>query len=808
MQCSSAGQRGWRLNGMTFAKRTEVPSDLLPNPVGKTLNFPIKLGWHQMVFSAFFRFLTQKREPPKQIAPTEIGADVPIKASDQDLLRRVSFAERIATILSELTLEEGRVFAVRGPWGAGKTSLKSLVIEQLASRKGSADWMDFNPWQWGDGEAIAKALFQQIADKIGGALSSRAGKRAAMFRRYGSTLTGSAGSVKKLGANAPLITLVLANASIVALATSIGWSLPEAATVARWLTGASIALPVVGWLLLYFGKDRWAEPLDKIRADLEASLRGSEKPLVIFVDDIDRLEPEQIRSLIRQIKVNANLPNIVFVLLFQPSIVERALDPIANGQGREFLKKIVQANFDLPAVSKSVVHSIMTKDLDRLMGTYAVAENGFEVVRWGNALVGAIQPYVENLRDARRYVSSVAIHLPLHTGRQVMEVNVVDFLVLEALRVFEPDLHSAIFRNRDLFLQSGRFRGDRADDDNRNQIIEQIASLDPQRQSHAEAVIKQLFPKTEWAFGGAHYGDEWLISWNSAKRVCTARYFPRYFELQTPQGEMSENEFSDLLNISGDGQLLSEAIKDLESRELLGSLATRLDDCVETLPTATASVLLPAMFEVAQKLVDRSATPFGSPWTSAWRAISWYIDRLPRDERGALTLAAFRSSKALSVAATIIHLNDPESQKEGSRIEPKLEKETVEEMKAEWVRQIRERAAIPDNLLEDSDLGSLLYRWRDYINNLEEPRNWVQDAVKTDETFVTLLKRLMTTGTSHTMGDFVSRRVDSIRLDTIEDFLGIDTAQRRLAALKRPTDELGRRAVDALAKALSGTAEY
>lgn len=127
-----------------------------------------------MFFTAFFHFLTGEREVPKHIGPTEIGADVPIKESDQDLLRRVSFAERIATILSELSLEEGRVFAVRGQWGSGKTSLKNLVIEQLGSRKGSAEWMDFNPWQWGDGEAIAKALFQQIADKIGGALSSKA----------------------------------------------------------------------------------------------------------------------------------------------------------------------------------------------------------------------------------------------------------------------------------------------------------------------------------------------------------------------------------------------------------------------------------------------------------------------------------------------------------------------------------------------------------------------------------------------------------------------------------------------------------
>jgi hypothetical protein len=271
---------------------------------------------------------------------------------------------------------------------------------------------------------------------------------------------------------------------------------------------------------------------------------------------------------------------------------------------------------------------------------------------------------------------------------------------------------------------------------------------------------------------------------------------------------MSENEFSDLLKTSDDEKLLNEAVKSVESRELLASLASRLDESVEILPTATASVLLPAMFEIAQKLVDHNATPFGSPWTSAWRAISWYIDRLPKEERGALTLSAFRSTGALSVAATIIHLNDPESQEEGSRIEPKLDKKTVEEMKAEWVRQIRERATTPGRLLEDSDLGSLLYRWRDYTDNLDEPRNWVQTTVQTNEAFVSILKGLMTTGTSHTAGDFVSQSVDSIRLDTIEDFLGIDTAKRWLATLTRPADELGRRAVDALAKALADTAAY
>ncbi|HDS1771306.1 TPA: hypothetical protein QEM51_001285 [Pseudomonas putida] len=73
--------------------------------------------------------------------------------------------------MSELSLREGRVFAIRGGWGFGKSSLKHLVIEQLQARSDGADWLDFNPWQWGDGNAITLALFGQIADRLGGDLN-------------------------------------------------------------------------------------------------------------------------------------------------------------------------------------------------------------------------------------------------------------------------------------------------------------------------------------------------------------------------------------------------------------------------------------------------------------------------------------------------------------------------------------------------------------------------------------------------------------------------------------------------------------
>lgn len=51
-----------------------------------------------------------------------IGAEAPIRTSADDRLRRTDFAGRLANVLSELSLDEGRVFAIRGGCGSGASA--------------------------------------------------------------------------------------------------------------------------------------------------------------------------------------------------------------------------------------------------------------------------------------------------------------------------------------------------------------------------------------------------------------------------------------------------------------------------------------------------------------------------------------------------------------------------------------------------------------------------------------------------------------------------------------------------------------
>lgn len=715
-----------------------------------------------------------------------IGADVPIRSAAQDRLRRTDFATRIAGVLSELSLREGRVFAIRGEWGFGKSSLKNLITEKLDARNDGAAWLDFNPWQWGDGDAIARALFEQIADSLGGEYSSGARARADALRRYGALLNGVSEPIKQIGGSTAFVSAILTNASIIAVASAVGFQLPTVAKIAALLATLAVGIPWIAQLLAHFGRDRSGDALDKVRAKLEARLRELERPLVVFVDDIDRLEPDQIRMLLRQVKANANLPNIVFVLLFQPSIVESALDPVADGNGRAFLEKVVQANFDLPAVPASFVHSAFGQELSDMASAYATDANGFDQTRWGNVFIGCIQPYLRNMRDVRRLLSSIAIHLPLHASKEIFEVNLIDFFLLETLRVFEPDLHEGIFQNQDLVLQKGRHGLDQRNHTDKAAAERLLETVVERRRHIARDCLKLLFPQLEWAFGGTHYSGSWYERWLAAKRVCTTRYFPRYFELQTAHGELSDGEFIALLASAADAEDLDKAISDIEGKGLLPSLAARLDESVGRLPVEHAATLLPAMFELGQKFAGRDAAdPFNSPWLSTWRATSWFLKRIPKDERDQMAIDALRDTGALSMGAILIHLNDPADREDGddADFDPALELSTVEAMKTEWLGLIRLRASGSDQLIGEPDLISMLYRWRKYSGSLDEPKAWVYQAAQTDAGFVALISQMMGRGRSQSWGDRVSTPHFTFNRSTIDDFLGLTAAKQRLDAI-------------------------
>ncbi|MBJ6922896.1 P-loop NTPase fold protein, partial [Vibrio cholerae] len=80
------------------------------------------------------------------------------------------------------------------------------------------------------------------------------------------------------------------------------------------------------------------QSLSDIRQDLSGLLLERKAPLIVVMDDLDRLTTSQLRMVFQLIKANLEFPNVVFLLLFQRDLVEDKLNDGAQ-LGRDYLEK-------------------------------------------------------------------------------------------------------------------------------------------------------------------------------------------------------------------------------------------------------------------------------------------------------------------------------------------------------------------------------------------------------------------------------------------------------------------------------------
>jgi predicted KAP-like P-loop ATPase len=172
-------------------------------------------------------------------------------------------------------------------------------------------------------------------------------------------------------------------------------------------------------------------------------LVGLEQPLVVVIDDIDRLTTGEIREIFKLVRLTASFPNIIYLLAFDRRRVEQALSE-EGIDGRDYLEKIVQTVVDIPAVPRNLLLQSLGSALQDVVNAASPAQR-FDEDRWPDLLFEVIWPHITNMRDVRRLAASV--YAAVRDLRD--QVELVDVLALEAIRVFMPDTYAAISTGRE-----------------------------------------------------------------------------------------------------------------------------------------------------------------------------------------------------------------------------------------------------------------------------------------------------------------------------------------------------------------------
>lgn len=235
--------------------------------------------------------------------------DMPCTSEEEDLLEISKYVKGLGKFIREC--QTPMSIAIQGDWGTGKTSTLNLLKKNLEADKDTngIKCVFFNTWQYSQFN-MEDSLYVSFVHNL----------------------------VKQCGGNDEILRTV-AGFGKLAFFKAIDWKFGTNAS--EILDGFEKA------------KKDQMESVSKLQEDFAKLVKKTGKRLVIFIDDLDRLNPEVAVELLEIIKLFVNVENSIFVLAIDYEVVVKGVrkkygENLSEEKCRNFFDKIIQLPFKMP----------------------------------------------------------------------------------------------------------------------------------------------------------------------------------------------------------------------------------------------------------------------------------------------------------------------------------------------------------------------------------------------------------------------------------------------------------------------------
>lgn len=594
--------------------------------------------------------MTNQAESDEVEPPTIDQGDSPITSLRDDRLGRRAFAEALAAEILAAPARMGYVMGLTEPWGSGKTSILNMTIGLL---RDEALVVQFNPWLFSGTEALISSFFEEIGKQLD---------------RKGTKLEGIA---EKLATYGHLL-------SPLASVVGVGGVVSAAADTLEKVSAKPSVL--------------------ERRQELRSMLESLDERLVVIVDDVDRLRPEEVLDIVRLVRLVGDFPNTLYLLAFDRGRVEQCLGDGDLDRGRAYLEKIVQVTHGVPAARQPDVTGIFLNGLEQLVGK--VPTGPLDAGDWQNIFTFVVRPLLGTPRHVRRLLGSLSMTMRLVGD----EVALADLIGMEAVRVLRPTMFEALMSVADylsaraLVPGQGGYTAGRKPADS---PIARLRSLDPDL---AEDICRWLFPAARRYFENVNYGPEWELIWRRQRKVACSTVLRFYLERQLPEGVVPAAAVDEALSRLTDRARLSEFLGSFSPAELM-DLIERLNPAVEDLPfdpdqvdADPARVGLPVLLDLIPRLPERGAMTVTRVGLRLLRRISY------NDPRTAVIKDILQNTHRFSGRLTLLVLIGHRKHIGNELVDPYVSKELEDRLRDDLVGASAEDLAAESNLVGLAEL--------------------------------------------------------------------------------------------------------
>lgn len=336
-----------------------------------------------------------------------VKGERPLGEHGVDRLGFAEVANRIARAITDRSSAEGLVIGLDGSWGSGKSSLLDLIERSLARLdvEDRPTVIKFRPWLVGQRDALLISLFSDLAQGV-----------ANVQLAQGNATKESALKAKKTAESV----------------RRFAYSLSKAGDLVEMAGEAWGPLKWAGKGLNALGKATENEKPDpdlaKLKAQLVNDLRDLKHRFLVTIDDVDRLEPDEVIEVLRLVRSVADFPNIIYVLCYD---ADRLAESISNAtkldDGAAYIEKIVQLTVMVPQPEPFELRQWFSEELARLVGS--IRQETAERLKTIIDQEGGVR--LRTPRTVVRTLDSVRFFLPALRDEQIDLADLVWLLLLK-----------------------------------------------------------------------------------------------------------------------------------------------------------------------------------------------------------------------------------------------------------------------------------------------------------------------------------------------------------------------------------------
>ena len=673
-----------------------------------------------------------------------ISGDKPLIDPKNDQLGYAQFAKHLAESIDKMVPTEGLVIAIYGQWGSGKTTMLNFVVHFLNQKSESERpiIVRFNPWWFSGQEDLTRRFFDQFQavlskkNVIGGHLKK-------IIAEFAEVLSNTPSNYAPIG-------------------------------------------KIVTKLMNKENKD-----VAELKDSIVNALKNQQRRILVIIDDIDRLTANEIRQLFRTIKAIADFPNVIYLLAFDKEVVIQVVKKIQEVSGETYLEKIIQVSFELPIPDKISLRRLFFERLNKILAD--TPEELFDPTHWGNVYLDGVDHFIATPRDVIRLTNTLGVTYPAVKG----EVNPVDFIAIETLRIYCPLAYDIIRKNPHAFIGRVEHFSDSSKDDLKSFHDSWLAQVQEKDREPVRQLLMRIFPKLEAVWGNTYYDAAWESKWRKQLRVCSPDIFPIYFRLAIPEGGISNAEMKMMLALASDTKAFAAKLKKLTNQKLpdgttrVRTFLERLEDYTEKdIPIDHIPTIVQVLFDVGDDILrseDETHGLFDFGIDIRIVRILWQLlKRLDEPARYEVLKKAIQEGDAVSTIVHVVAVLGQQHGKYGAK-EPKSKEkvlitaqhlEDLEKLSLEKVRN----AASQDFLLQAPKLPYILYRWRDWADE-KEVKQWIQIIIKNDVGLARLLEKFLQKTYSWSLSDRVEKREYRLDPKWLEPFVKSSQIIERVMSL-------------------------